>query len=238
MDGNEYILKDTFDFVNQVSQLEPNEDSEMLSFDVESLFTNVPTLETIEQILDLAYKDGKSIFHGLKRDELKHLLIVCTQESHFQFNGEYFDQTDGVAMGSPLGPLFANIFMSGFEKKHMVELKNLGISFWKRYVDDIFATLNIKGNAKKCLDFLNKQHPNIRFTIEHECNKRTLPFLDTLVKRSLGKFTTTIYHKTFTGVYLNWTSLTARKYKIGLISCLLNRIEAICSKKKLLKSRS
>jgi hypothetical protein len=113
----------------------------------------------------------------------------------------------------------------------MVELKKLGISFWKRYVDDIFATLNIKGNAKNCLDFLNKQHPNIKFTIEHECNK-TLPFLDTLVKRSLGKFTTTIYHKkTFTGVYLNWTSLTARKYKIGLISCLLNRIEAICCEK-------
>ncbi|CAF0897904.1 unnamed protein product [Brachionus calyciflorus] len=114
----------------------------MLSFDVESLFTNVPKLETIEQILDLAYKMGRTLFHGLKRDELKHLLIVCTQESHFQFNGEYFDQTDGVAMGSPLGPLFANIFMSEFEKKHMVELKKLGISFWKRYVDDIFATLN------------------------------------------------------------------------------------------------
>ncbi|CAF1128018.1 unnamed protein product, partial [Brachionus calyciflorus] len=76
---------------------------------------------------------------------------------------------------------------------------------------------------------IKQTHPNIKFTIEHECNK-TLPFLDTLVNRSLGKFTTTIYHKkTFTGVYLNWTSLTARKYKIGLLSCLLNRIEAICS---------
>ncbi|CAF0929848.1 unnamed protein product [Brachionus calyciflorus] len=63
LDGNEYILKDTFDFVNQVSKLEPNGDSEILSFDVESLFTNVLTFETIEQILNLAYKDGKSIFH-------------------------------------------------------------------------------------------------------------------------------------------------------------------------------
>ncbi|CAF1146756.1 unnamed protein product, partial [Brachionus calyciflorus] len=110
-----------------VSQLDPNEDSEMLSFDFESLFTNVPTLETIEQILDLAYKEGRTLFYRLKRIELKHLLIVCTQESHFQFNGEYFDQTDGVAMGSLLGPLFANIFMSEFEKKHMVELKKLGL---------------------------------------------------------------------------------------------------------------
>ena len=44
---------------------------------------------------------------------------------------------------------------------------------------------------------------------------------------------TTIYHKkTFTGVYLNWTSLTSRKYKIALIKCLLNRILRICSEEK------
>ena len=39
-----------------------------------------------------------------------------------------------------------------------------------------------------------------------------------------------MYRKpTFTGVYLHWDSLTSRKYKIGLIKCLLNRIEGICS---------
>ena len=72
----------------------------------------------------------------------------------------------------------------------------------------------------------------IKFTIEHEENGK-LPFLDTCVKRSIWKYGTTIYHKkTFTGVYLNWTSLTARKYKIGLIHCLLNRIQAICSEQE------
>lgn len=39
-------------------------------------------------------------------------------------------------MGSPLGPLFANIFMDEFERKHMENLKNLGVEFWSRYVDD------------------------------------------------------------------------------------------------------
>jgi len=47
---------------------------------------------------------------------------------------------------------------------------------------------------------------------------------------NIGKYTTTVYHKpTFTGVYLNWTSLTARRYKIGLIKCLTKRILLICS---------
>jgi hypothetical protein len=227
--NSEYTIKDTFDFVNKVADLDPNIDKSMLSFDVESLFTNIPTVETIQIILKLVYTKKKKFFHGLMKEELEKLLIVCTQESHFQFNNEFFDQIDGVSMGSPLGPLFANVFMADFEKKHMNKLKSMGVNIWFRYVDDIFATLSISNNEQAILEFLNKQHPNIKFTIEKE-EKKSLPFLDTRVIRNVGKYVTTIYHKkTFTGVYLNWKSLTARKYKIGLINCLLNRIWRICT---------
>ena len=105
------MLKDTFDFVNKVSNLNVNSDSYLVSFDVESLFTNVPTKETIEIILDLVFQDEIVVFDDLSREELKKLLTICTQESHFQFNGQYYDQVDGVAMGSPLGPLFAYVFI-------------------------------------------------------------------------------------------------------------------------------
>jgi hypothetical protein len=177
----------------------------------------------------MVYKRNTKFFHGLTKEELEKLLIVCTQESHFQFNNEFFDQIDGVSMGSPLGPLFANVFMSDFEKKNMKKLKQLGVNIWFRYVDDIFATLSKTNEETAILEYLNSQHPNIRFTIEKE-EKNSLPFLDTRVIRNVGKYVTTIYHKkTFTGVYLNWKSLTARKYKIGLINCLLNRIWKICT---------
>ena len=229
---SEFILKDTYDFVNKIGNLDLNNDRYLVSFDVESLFTNVPTIETINIILDLAFKDGVTIFHELTREELKQLLTICTRESHFQFNGEYFDQVDGVAMGSPLGPLFANIFMSNFERKHMSALRELGVKQWLRYVDDVFASLGSREQADTILAFLNEQHPNIRFTIEHEeCDR--LPFLDTCVVRRVNKYSTTIYRKkTFTGVYLNWTSLTARRYKISLIRCLAERIWRICSEEK------
>jgi hypothetical protein len=135
-------------------------------------------------------------------------------------------------MGSPLGPLFANIFMSELEQKHMNTLRTKGILMWKRYVDDVFAIVNNKESAEECLKFLNTMHINIKFTIEHE-NENKLAFLDTCVKRDGHRYYTTLYHKkTFTGVYLNWTSLTARRYKIGLIRCLLSRIYAICSEQK------
>ena len=87
-------------------------------------------------------------FNGLfTKYQLRNLLTICTKESHFQFKNEYYDQVDGVAMGSPLGPLFANAFMYQFEKIHMPRLRELGIKRWHRYVDDIFATLNNKNDA-------------------------------------------------------------------------------------------
>ena len=228
-ESDEYMVQDTFDFVEKVRDLNVDEHKYIVSFDVESLFTNVPTRETIEIILNRVYTKDVKFFHGLTRDQLDKLLTICTQESHFQFGGDYYDQIDGVSMGSPLGPRLANAFMSDFEKKHMQKLKELGVRHWCRYVDDIFASMNSKDEANTILQYLNEQHPNIKFTIEYERNNK-LPFVDTCVKRMPDRYITTVYHKkTFTGVYLNWTSLTSRKYKIGLIKCLLNRILRICS---------
>ena len=130
--NSNYILKDTFDFVNKVSCLPTSQEQFMVSFDVESLFTNIPTDETIEIILNRAYKESQK-FNDMDRETLKKLLIICTKESHFQFNGKYYDQIDGVAMGSPLGPLFANIFNDEFESIHMNQLKDLGVDTKRTY---------------------------------------------------------------------------------------------------------
>ena len=76
------VIKDTFDFVNKISRLDIEPGDQIVSFDVESLFTNVPVDETTEDILDLAFKSKHVIndtFHGLKRESLKQLLILSTK---------------------------------------------------------------------------------------------------------------------------------------------------------------
>ena len=110
----------------------------MASFDVESLFTNIPLQETIDLCVDLLFNNKPNIDKFTKTD-FHELLTVTLSESLILFNNEYYKQIDGVAMGSPLGPTFANIFLSYYEQ---IWLKNCPYEFkpvvYRRYVDDTF----------------------------------------------------------------------------------------------------
>ena len=84
----------------------------MVSFDVTSLFTNISLHETIDLAVDLLF-DNNNI--KMTKVQMKKLFMFATAQTHFLYNGEYYDQIDGVAMGSPLGPVLANIFMGHHE---------------------------------------------------------------------------------------------------------------------------
>ncbi|XP_064089219.1 uncharacterized protein LOC135203418 [Macrobrachium nipponense] len=82
------------------------------SLDVESLFTNVPVDETIDIIMDRVYRDPSTAPLNIPEASLHTLLDICTKRAPFSTHrGQMFCQKDGVAMGSPLGVLFANFYM-------------------------------------------------------------------------------------------------------------------------------
>ena len=206
----------------------------MCSLDVSSLFTNVPLEETLNICLDKLY--SLSDPPALPRVVLRKLLEFATKKSHFLFDGKYYDQIDSVAMGSPLGPVLANIFMCDFEEKWLMNAK-ISPSFWNRYVDDTFTMFHNQDSANEFLHYLNGCHSNIKFTIEFEQNN-AIPFLDILITRNQNStFMTSIYRKkTFTGLYTKWDSFTPRKYKINLIRSLTYRYYRLCSSGSLLQS--
>ncbi|CAF4711533.1 unnamed protein product, partial [Rotaria sp. Silwood2] len=70
----------------------------MVSFDIASLYTNVPLTETIDIILKHLY-DGHAKPPTISREDMKELLDLATEKSHFLFNGQLYDQIDGVSMG-------------------------------------------------------------------------------------------------------------------------------------------
>ncbi|XP_064109656.1 uncharacterized protein LOC135217622 [Macrobrachium nipponense] len=90
----------------------------MASLDVESLFTNVPVDETIGIILEKVYRNPDKQPPNISEESLKTLLDICTKRAPFTTHrGQMFRQKDGVAMGSPLGVLFANFYMADSEEE-------------------------------------------------------------------------------------------------------------------------
>jgi hypothetical protein len=100
-----------------ILKIKPDKKFKMCSFDVESLYTNLPANEAIEMALDLMYKPTKITDLPFDRETTKKLLKIAVSSGPFRFlNGNYL-QDDGVAMGSPLAPMLADIFMTqmGFQ---------------------------------------------------------------------------------------------------------------------------
>jgi len=79
---------------------------------VSALFTNVPLKETIDILVDKAFEGdwfNKTHSMQLQKHQLIEPLEIPTTNQLFQLNGELYEQTNGIAMGSPLGALFANV---------------------------------------------------------------------------------------------------------------------------------
>ena len=106
--SNNYTVKDSFDFVKDVTQ--QSSKLFMASFDVDSFFTNVPLDESIEICVNELFKSSQTV-SGLNKQQGLEMLSLTTKENVILFDQKYYSQIDGVAMRSPLGPTLANIFL-------------------------------------------------------------------------------------------------------------------------------
>ena len=213
---NYYSCKDTFSFVSQIKNANLSKKF-LVSYDVTSLFTNIPLQETIDIAINLIFNHNPN------------LNITKKEVSNSNNSSKFYNQIDGVAMESPLAPVLANIFMDFYESKWLNEY-NLGKpKFYLRYADDILATSDKEQDSLDFLNFLNKRHPNIKFTIEKQTN-HSITFLDVFISGINNQnLTLQTYHKsTYTGLLLHFKSFTSFSYKISLIKCLIGRSFKIC----------
>ena len=197
---------------------------EIVSIDVESLFTNVPVDDTIEIIIDEVYHKRSN---GLDRlalapDILKNLLVACTKSSPFRGpDGSLYTQKDGVAMGSPLGPLFANFYMAHVEA-NTFNNPDITPTTYCRYVDDAFLEVRDHTHLLTIIRELEKNSV-LKFTFEkHRDNQ--LAFLDVIVRATPDKYLTSVYVKpTNQGRTLNAKSECPSKYKQSVLRAFINR---------------
>ena len=135
------------------------------------------------------------------------------------------EHIDGVAMGSPLGPLMANTFMCSIEDR----LQNQGRlpEFYKRYVDDTLSIMPNVETAESFLSVLNEIHPSVSFTMELGEHGK-LPFLGTEILKFNGRWETRVYKKRIdTRLLRHYKSHVDVRYKKSLLKTMLDRAAAI-----------
>ena len=134
----DYSATDTFTFVQNIQSLSTSRKF-IVSFDVESLFTNIPLEECIDLAVDYVSEGDPDI--KLNKSKLRSLFITATTQTHFIFNGSCYDQIDGVAMGSPLAPVLAYLFMGHHEKFRLKNFHGSTILFYAGMLIRLFASL-------------------------------------------------------------------------------------------------
>ena len=128
----------------------------MASFDVESLFTNIPLQETIDLCVENLFQDRTHV-DNLSKDSFRELLTRTMSESLSLFDQQFYKQHVGVAMRSPLGPNLANVFLCYHEKTWLQNcLSQFKPVIYRRYVDDTFLRFCSKHHIEIFRNYLNR----------------------------------------------------------------------------------
>ena len=98
----------------------------------------------------------------IDRDDFLRAVKFVLESNIFLFNGVYYKQVFGTAMGSPISPVIANIVMERLETISLSKVP-FELIFYKRYVDDIITCLRLE-NLQTLLDIFNGFHARLQFT--------------------------------------------------------------------------
>ena len=111
---NEYTVRDSFNFSNEIVKLK-NNNYIMASFDIKSLYTNIPLNETINIILEYAFNNNLE-YCKFDKTQLKKFLELSLLDNYFLFDKQLYKQIYGLVMGQPIAPVLSNIFLCYHKK--------------------------------------------------------------------------------------------------------------------------
>jgi hypothetical protein len=169
----------------------------------------------------------------LQVEAIIELLEVCPRTTYFQVDDKFFQQKDGMAMGSSWSLIVSNICVEHFEKLALDSAQHKA-SLWLQYVDDTFVgSPHRPERLQYFLSHLSSLRPSIQFTMEIESDS-AIPFLNVLVVRKETTLTTKVRRKPIhTARYLNLRSNHPSHVERSLIQSLHNRASTICQEQDL-----
>ena len=218
-------VKDDNDLLRKIKNINDQHDlppgTLLVTWDVKSLYTNIPTNGGIEGCRYFLTTNGRSINVVNTIVNFIALILNC---NIFRFGNSHYLQKCGTAMGTKMAPSYANLFM-GFVEKDLLERAQKKPLVWYRYIDDIFF---IWTHGQEELDvffeFCNNNRHGLKFEITPESvSTVSIPFLDIrIILRNLKLHTDLYVKPTDKFQYLNFQSSHPYHQKASLpYGCLL-----------------
>ena len=195
---NGHNVNNTKDSVDRINTRQLSDGEIQVPFDVSNLFGNVnidKALKVIRARLegDPTLKDRTSLTVG----QIIELLEFCLRNTYFTFHGKFYKQKFGAAMGSPVSPVVANLFMEDFEIT-AIQSAPTPPKCWDRYVDDTYTIVK-SDKVDKLHAHINDIEDSISFTKEPATEDGSAPFLDTKCipqpNHANGSIHTVVYRK-------------------------------------------
>ena len=151
---NKIHVNNSKDLAEEFRDITLDKQEMLVSFDVVSLFTNTPIGKSIEIVKDRLQNDTE--LHKrtkLSVEDIIKLLEFILSTTYFSFDRKIYRQKFGAAMGNPVSPIVANIYMEHLEQEAIAMAQDdIEPRVWKRYVDDILAIVkrDIVDRLKAC----------------------------------------------------------------------------------------
>ena len=118
-------INSTQDFIEQAKHFKLEAGECLSSYDVSALFTSVPIDPALNIIKDLLVKDNTLKERTVMEvEDIILLLEFCLKNTYFSFQGQFYEQVEGAAMGSPVSPIVANLYMEYLEQKALSTAPN------------------------------------------------------------------------------------------------------------------
>ena len=216
----------------------PFDDNTLLvTLDVVGLYTNIPHDDlhtTLHHFLD-----NGTASNSRPVEELIRIMDHILKNNVFEFDGELFQQVFGTAMGTPMAPSLANLFMAWLEEAMMAASPVLiPREFWRRFLDDIFLLwTNTRHELDDFIFHINSFHPSIKFTVNS--SPVSLPFLDINISLRDGYLHTDPHTKaTDAHGYLHRRSCHPPHVYKNIPSSQFLRVRRLCSDPETFKKSS
>ncbi|CAF3961934.1 unnamed protein product [Rotaria sp. Silwood1] len=228
--AQETTVTSGFELVKKLQKwsiLNMNQNTIFCTIDVVDLYTMIPQVERVlclKKMLD--YLKLKKV-NGLRTETIIRLSRFVMQNNYFAYDGQFYHQIRGGAMGSPLTLTMANCYMFFFERRIAKQIKNSG-GLYFRYIDDLFIVVNwpVRHLLKQIDKWKNfdeniKLNPNIN---------SFATFLDLYMESCDGVLFTTVYQKpSYEPYYLPFNSIHPLHMKKNIPFTILLRVIRYCS---------